>query len=125
MTQQPSVPNALGKDISEVLLPAIDGRSPYAAKGLESFKSKDRISLAQSADQQQHGSPVYPPAPEPNRWWQDPTTAPRPTAAQAEAYLKSLLQFRGPTSRLSQVVGPMQWPPAEGQRWARVRSAMS
>ena len=105
MTEQTPVADALGKDITEVLLPTVDGGSPHAAQGLESLKGKDWVPLAQSTNQQQHRRPVDPSAPEPNRRRQDATTATRPAAAQAEANLKGLLQIRGPTSRLSRVVG--------------------
>ena len=105
VTAQTPVADALGKDIPEVFLPTVDGRSPHPAKRLESFKGVNRVPLAQSANQQQHGSPVDPATPEPYRWWQDPTTATGSPAAQTETNLKCLFQIPGPTPRLARVVG--------------------
>jgi hypothetical protein len=63
------------------------------------------LPLPKGADQQHHRSPVDPALPEANRWRQCPAPASIPAATQTEANLISLAKIRGPTPRLTLVVG--------------------
>lgn len=123
---QAPVVGAVGEKLFKVMQPALDGSAPYTAKALEPLKGDVRIlSLPKSTDQQHHRRPVDPALPEPQRWRQYPSAATRCAAAQAEANLKSLAKIRGPTPRLSLVVGAMQRTPAIGQPLARICSQRS
>ena len=115
-----------GEKLKKVSLPTLDGAAPYPAKALEPLQGNVRIlSLPKGADQQHHRRPVDPALPEPQRWRQYPAPATKGTAAQAEVDLISLAKIRGPTPRLSLVVGAMQRTPAIGQPWALVCSHRS
>jgi hypothetical protein len=73
---QTPVFDTLGKKLSEILFPTVDGGTPYPEKGTDSFKGKVRISsLANSRDNKQNGRPVNPALPKPNRWREDTTPA--------------------------------------------------
>jgi hypothetical protein len=123
---QAPVVDAMGEKLFKVPQPAPDRGAPYPAKALEPLYGSVRIlSLPKSADQQHHRRPVDPALPKPQRWRQYPAPATRRTAAQAEADLISLAKIRGPTARLSLVVGTVQRPPAIGQPRARVCSHRS
>ena len=90
------------------------------------FQGNSGISpLTKGTDQQQHRRPVNPAAPKTHRWRQHTAPTTGTAAAQAKANFKSFFKIRGPTPRLSQVVGTMQRTPAKGQRRDRVRLARS
>jgi hypothetical protein len=112
---QAPVVDAVGEKLFKVPQPAPDRGAPYPAKALKPLKGDVRIlPLPKGADQQHHRRKVDPALPEPHRWRQYPAPATSGTAAQAEADLKSLAKIRGPTPRLSLVVGAVQRAPAIG-----------
>ena len=120
---QTPIVDRVREKLKKISLPTLDCGAPYPAKPLESLKCNVRIlSLPKGADQQHHRRPVDPAAPKTNRWRQHPAPTARRTAAQAETNLISLANIRGPTPRLSLVVGTVQRPPAKGHPLARVCS---
>ena len=126
MSGQTPISKALGKKCSEVVLPTVDGGTPYPAKALELLQGMVWIaSLAKGGDDEQDRRPVNPAVPKSNRWRENTAPATFSAAAQAITVLKDLIKIRRAAPRLSRIVGIMQRSPAIGQRWALVRSASS